>query len=189
MNNLKKFTIPLAAFALIATGALTTYAYQSHAQTATTDTAQVQSSSRGSSFNPMSNLVNAIAAKFNLNASDVQQVFDDQQKQEEANREQMFTDRLNQAVTDGKLTQDQANKITAKKQELESQREANKASFDSQTDAQRKAAMEQQMADLKQWATDNNIPQEFMPFAGGFGGFGGHHGGFGHGPEDMNATK
>jgi uncharacterized membrane protein YkoI len=37
MNN--KLTIPLAAFALIATGALGTYAYQSHAQTnaATTD--------------------------------------------------------------------------------------------------------------------------------------------------------
>lgn len=42
MKQINKFTIPLAAFALIATGALTSYAYQSHAQTTTTDSAQIQ---------------------------------------------------------------------------------------------------------------------------------------------------
>lgn len=145
--------------------------------------------------NPMSKLVTAIAQRFNLNVSDVQQVFDEQkaqmdaQREEqrtqmEAQREQIFTGRINQAVTDGKLTQDQAAKILAKKAELEAQ----KTSLEGKTKEERRTAMttmKEQMDSLKQWATDNNIPQEYLPFLGfgmgrGHGGPGGPGGpGFG----------
>jgi len=138
-------------------------------------------SNTGGTNNPMANLVTAIAQRFNLNPSDVQQVFDEQkaqmsaQRQEqrtqmEAQQQQQFADRINQAVTDGKLTQDQADKILAKKAELEAQ----KLSLQKNKNENR-AVMKEQMDSLKQWATDNNIPQEYLPF-GGFGMSRGHGG-------------
>lgn len=118
--------------------------------------------------NPMSDLVNAIAQKFNLNATDVQQVFDEQRTQREAQRQermaeidarrkQEFTDRINQAVTDGKLTQEQANKILAKRDELKTQRNVNREE------------MRTKMDSLRQWMVDNNIPQEYMFMGFGMG--------------------
>ena len=112
--------------------------------------------------NPMSNLVNAIAAKFNLNPADVQQVFNDQRTQMQVKMQQKQTDRISQAVTDGKLTQDQANKIIAKKAELEVQAATFKASLQGKTKAEIQAAMKTQMDSLKQWATDNNIPLQYL---------------------------
>ncbi len=132
--------------------------------------------------NPMSNLVAAIAQRFNLNVSDVQQVFDEQRAQMaeqraeqrtqmEARREQTFTARISQAVTDGKLTQEQADKILAKKAEINTQ----KTNLEGKTKEELRAAMKAQMDSLKQWATDNNIPQEYLSFLGfGMGkGYGG----------------
>lgn len=123
--------------------------------------------------NPMSNLVTAIAQKFNLNPSDVQQVFNKQKAQMEAQcqqqriqmevkMQQQFTDRINQAVTDGKLNQEQADKILVKKAELEAQ----KANLQNQGKDESRTVLKEQMDSLKQWAADNNIPQEYIPFTG-----------------------
>lgn len=174
MRQIDKFTIPLAALALVAAGAISTFALQSYAQTTTTDISTAQSirEDRGNSFN---SLVKAIASKFNLSESDVQQVFDDQRDLMEAERKELEANRLRQAVSDGKLTQDQADKIIAKRAELETQREANKVNFDSMTKIERRAAMEAKRAALKQWAIDNNIPQQYIDFDGGHGP-GGHRG-------------
>lgn len=139
--------------------------------------------------NFMSNIVNAIAQKFNLNPTDVQQVVDEQQAQQKAQmdvqRQQSFTDRINKAVTDGKLTQDQANKILAEKASVDSQIAALKG----KTGDDLKNAMKQIMDSEKQWATDNNIPQQYLMFGfgGGRGGFGGP--GFkGHGKPATSPT-
>lgn len=145
--------------------------------------------------NPMSNLVNAIAEKFNLNVNDVQQVVNqvmgEQKAEMEVQQKQAFTDRINQAVTNGKLTQEQADKILAKKAELETQTE----SLQKMTQEERQTAMKEQMDSLKQWATDNNIPQQYLMF-GGFGrGMGGHGRqdgrgpGFGGPPPDQNTSN
>lgn len=76
---------------------------------------------------PMSSIVNAIATRFNLNVSDVQQVFDEQHAQMQAERQQKnqqrFTDRLSQAITDGKITQAQADQILANKDEIDALRQ------------------------------------------------------------------
>lgn len=140
--------------------------------------------SLGASINPVSNLVNAIAAKFNLNTGDVQAVFDAQRAKMGALRTQNYTDRIKQAVTDGKLTQDQADKILAKKAELETLR----FSLNNKTPEERHTTMQEQMNSLKQWAKDSNIPQGYIPFGGrefemGHG-RGGHEMGFkGKGPD------
>jgi uncharacterized membrane protein YhiD involved in acid resistance len=134
--------------------------------------------------NPMNNLVSAIATKFNLNQADVQQVFDEQHAQMESQHQQEYKDRLAQAVTDGKLTQEQADKINAKAQELQTQRETNKNDFQNKTETERRAFMKEQMDSLKQWATDNNVPMEYMNPDFGRG----HHGGPGRGfgPDENN---
>ena len=126
--------------------------------------------------NPMSGLVDAIATKFNLNPSEVQQVFDDQHAKMQAEHQQVMSDRIRAAVTSGTITQSQADAITAKLQEV-------KGFFDTlrdKTPEERRAAMKTKMDDLKQWATTNNIPADLLPF-----GRGGHmrmHDGM-HGPD------
>ena len=84
-------------------------------------------------------------------------------------------DRLAQAVKDGKLTQAQADKITAKMAEMKTFMESQK----DKTKEERKTAMEAKRDELKKWAEDNDIPEGYMPM--GHGGPGGR----GHGPEGM----
>lgn len=152
----------------------------------------------------MSSLVNAIAQKFNLNPSDVQAVFDqqktqmqaqmkDKMAQNQAQAKQKFTDTINQGVTDGKITQAQADLIIAKKAELDAQ----KPTFDAtkQTGSQtpktkaemqadmtaRQAQMKAQQDALTKWASDNSIPADYLKllqFGGGRMGPGGRGSGF-----------
>lgn len=128
--------------------------------------------------NPMSGLVSAIASKFNLNVSDVQAVFDDQKAkmradrkaqmaEMETKRQQETADRLAQAVSSGKLTQDQADKIKAKLAEMESA----KTDLEGKTEEERRTAAKEQADSLKQWIEDNNIPKEYL-FWGGEQGWG-----------------
>jgi len=112
-------------------------------------------------------LVQAISTRFNLNATEVQQVFDEQREQHQAEmqtkNEERLKERLAEAVTDGKLTQAQADAITAKHEEVQ----ANMESLKDMTQVERQTAMKTQAEALKQWATDNSIPAGYLPM--GFG--------------------
>jgi hypothetical protein len=127
-------------------------------------------------INPMATLVNALAQRFNLSPTDVQKVFDDQKAQMQSNMQRKTTDRINQAVTAGKLTQDQATKILAKQAELQAQEASFKASLQGKTKAEIQAALKAHMDALQQWAKDNNIPMQYLVMRG----FKGIRGGFGH---------
>lgn len=132
----------------------------------------------------ITNLVTALSQRFNLNSADVQAVINTvmttEKTQMDATRTQNLATRLAKAVTDGKITQAQSNLITAKIQE-------NKTFMDSlkdKTPTERKAAIKTNQEALTKWATDNNIPKEFImgPAMGagmgmkGHGGFGREHG-------------
>lgn len=123
--------------------------------------------------NPMNGLAAAIAQKFNLNQADVQKVFDDQRAQMQTQMKtrgaEMEKTMLAKAVTDGKLTQAQAELITAKKAELEANAASFKASLSGKTKAEVQAAMKTQMDSIKSWATTNNIPVQYLRFLGGYG--------------------
>jgi hypothetical protein len=123
---------------------------------------------------PISNLVNAIATKFNLKTADVQQVFDQQRTQMAAQRTQDEKLRLDQAVKDGKITQAQEDLIIAKLAEQRAFRE----SLSGKTQAEREAAISANRTALQKWMTDNNIPWGYVPMGGGRGyrGMGGHYG-------------
>ena len=111
-------------------------------------------------------MAEAIASKFNLKQSEVQQVMDDQ-------HEKRHQQRLTQLVTDGKLTQVQADKLKAKFEELKPKREA----AHKETDATKcKAAHEAIRAELDQWAKDNGIDLSVLRPAGGLHHKAGPHG-------------
>ncbi len=144
---------------------------------ATAGVGAVHAATNSDSTSPMNNIVSALAKKFNLNTSDVQQVFDEQRTQMQAERQQEFKDRLAQAVKDGKLTQQQADLITSKHQEMQTFMQ----SLNGKTQKERQQAMNTQHQAMKQWMIDNNIPQQFMMLGMGHGR---GHGNFG--PGHMN---
>jgi len=131
------------------------------------------------STDPMNSLVSAIAEKFNLKTSDVQAVFDEQRAQMEAEREQEMKEKVAALVTDGKLTQDQADKINAKRAELKEQREADRESKQDMTAEERRTAMETKRAELATWLEENDIDESYaylLMGGRGHGGPGGHGG-------------
>jgi cell division protein FtsN len=128
-------------------------------------------------------LAQKIAQKFSISQDEVQKVLDEDRDSHEAEHAQRETDRLQAAVDAGKLTAAQKDLIVAKRAEM-------KTSMDSlkdKTEEERRTAMEQGRTDLKQWATDNGIPEEYimMGHGGPGGGRMGGRGGFdGVKPED-----
>jgi predicted phage gp36 major capsid-like protein len=128
------------------------------------------------STRPMSGMVDAIASKFNVDKTQVQQVFDEQRSKMETEREQSVKDTVAQLVTDKKITQAQADLINAKRAELEKARDADRASMDSKTAAERKTAMEARRTELDKWAKDNGIDTQYLRYVMGHGpgGHGGH---------------
>jgi hypothetical protein len=121
----------------------------------------------------MSNLVEAVANKFNLNKTEVQQVFDEQKVEMQAEHEQNIKEQIAKLVTDGKISQAQVDAINAKRAELQQEREANKDKFQSMTEDERKTERDQHKTDLEAWAKENNIDTKYLRFV---------MGGQGHGP-------
>lgn len=102
-------------------------------------------------------LVQAIADKFHLNKSEVQQVFDQNRADHEQDRQQKLKERLDQAVKDGKLTQDQETKLLTEMQTLHDQQK-------SSTQTDKRADMKAVHDQLEQWAKDNGIDlSQVMP--------------------------
>lgn len=126
-------------------------------------------------------IIDKLATRFNLNRDEVKKVFDENHQAHEAEHQKTMTDRLNKAVSDGKLTQAQADNITAKLSEMKTFMD----SLKDKTPQERHDAMETKRSELMQWAKDNNIPTNYLA-PGGFGMGKGHRGM--HGP-DMDSDE
>ncbi len=144
----------------------------------------VAAQSDGSSTHRMDSLVTAIADKFNLNKDEVQQVFDDQRAAMEQQRESEVEDAVAQLVADEKLTQEQADKLLAKRAEVQKERDANREEAQTKTRSEMRSEMDSHMTELRQWAKDNGIDTKYLRYV--VGGPGGHHGGHGHKMMDMD---
>lgn len=122
-----------------------------------------------------SSLVEKIASKFGLDKNKVQAVFDEDRDERRSEMKEKRLEELKQAVTDGKLTQAQADHITSVWNEIEnlmgdgSPKDASDATRD---------AIKQKMDDLKTWAEEQNLDLKEI---GGLGGPRGGHGGPGFG--------
>jgi hypothetical protein len=125
-----------------------------------------------------------IASAFHLNQADVQKVIDQNRQDHQAQMEQNYEDRLNKAVTDGKITSARKDLILAKHNEVVHFMD----SLKDKTPAERKTAVQTERQQLRDWAKQNNVSLEWvMPMHRGMGM--GHMGdNDGNGPEGPNET-
>lgn len=140
-----------------------------------------------------SSIVDKLASKFGLNKADVQKVFDEERAAHQEERQQKVQDKLAELVKEGKLTQDQADKLVAKAKELQTARQANREAMKDKTKEERKAAMDKEREALDKWLSENKIDKQYARFlfGGGHGGPEGHkgRGGHGHGGPDSNLNE
>lgn len=130
--------------------------------------------------NPASSLISRLATTFNLDEAKVEEVFEAERTEREAEHKQQLDTTLSQAVKDGKLTEAQKSAILQKRDELKNEREQNREAMQDKSDEERKAAMESRRTELQQWAESEGIPEEYQRYV-----MGGHkgHGGPGMRPE------
>ena len=119
-------------------------------------------------------LIDKIATTFNLNRDEVAKVFTADRQAHMAEIEQAQANRLAQAVKDGKLTQAQADHITATQKEI---RDLMGTTDPGTQDEATRTSIHNKMDALRTWATDNNIDLQYV-------GPGGHHGFGGPGGPD-----
>jgi hypothetical protein len=105
-----------------------------------------------------SNIIDKLSARFNLDKDDVKVVFEEERAEREAEQQQRTQDRLDQAVKDGKLTEEQKAKILAKLEELRVKREE----WKNVAPEGRSGAKMELHQSLEQWAKDNNIPMHYL---------------------------
>lgn len=125
-------------------------------------------------------LIDTLVSKFNLDKSEVEAVFTADRQEHHAQMETERAAQLAQAVTDGKLTQAQADYITAAHKEIADLMGSGEPGQES--DATR-TSIRDKMDALRTWATENNVAEQYV--GGGPGGRDGHGGPGGHGPRGM----
>jgi uncharacterized protein (DUF39 family) len=108
-------------------------------------------------------LLDKIAEKFNLNQDEVEQVVTDYRNESRERMQSQYEERLNQAVTDGKITAEQKELILEKHNQLQSQWDA---------ESQER---QQHREEMQAWAEENNIDLSYLGFGMGMG-RGGHGG-------------
>ena len=114
-------------------------------------------------------LASEIASAFHLNQGDVQKVIDQHRGEMQTYRQEQDKTRLDQAVTDGKITSDQETKILDEQKVIQS----DMASIKDKTGTDRKTAMDAERTKIQQWAKDNHIPLHYLaPFGIGRHGMG-----------------
>ncbi len=103
------------------------------------------------------NFLQDLAAKFGIKHEQMQQFRQEHHQQNQADRLQKLTERLDQAIKEGKLTTEQKGMILAKAAEMQSFRD----SLKDKSPQERRDAMKQKHDELKKWAEDNHIPEPF----------------------------
>ena len=117
-------------------------------------------------------LVAAIAAKFNLNQSDVQAVFDEERSKHEAEMKTQMEAKLTQAVKDGKITEAQKQAIQEKFGQPFTKK-IEPGQFKDMSEEEMKAFHDQKKAEMDAWLSQNGLTRETLQeIMGGPRGFG-----------------
>jgi hypothetical protein len=112
-------------------------------------------------------IVKRMAETFNLDENKVHEVFVQEHQARHEQRQENLKDRLDQAVKDGKITEEQKTKLLEKMDQLREERQA-------MTWEQRRESRGSMHEALKQWAEDNGIDLDSLGLEHGPGP-GGHH--------------
>jgi hypothetical protein len=95
-------------------------------------------------------LITKLAERFDLNRNEVEQVFEENQRERQIQKQAHHQEALSQAVEDGRLTAEQKNLILEKKTEMRKETE----NLSRQERRENRASHRQEMRD---WAEENNI--------------------------------
>lgn len=115
---------------------------------------------------PHESIIERLAAKFNLSKSDIESVFNEERKAHQAEMTAKLEERLTQAVTDGKITEEQRALILQKHEELQSERESDRENWQNMTREERQTEMQKRHDELSAWLEANNIPTDLFPGSG-----------------------
>lgn len=107
-------------------------------------------------------IIQKLVEKFGLKESDVKAVFDQDRQERQAQMQAKFEEKLNQAVKDGKLTEDQKQLILAKHKELQARRATKPENWQNMTREQRQEFNQAQRKELEDWAKQNNIDLQYF---------------------------
>ena len=150
----KKILMPVIAFTIISMSSFGANA------------AYAQSNESGT----LPTLIERIIEKFGLKKDDVQKVVDEFRTEKQAEMKKLQEERLNEAVTNGTITEEQKQLILKKHEEMQAEREKNKETWQNMTQEERKAEHEKRQAEMKAWADENGIDlNQFFGFKHGIG--------------------
>ena len=105
------------------------------------------------SANGFPSIIQKLIDKFNLNPEEVTQVLDETRQEHQQQAQANFEEKLNEAVGNGKITEDQKNIILAKHEELKNGRD----SLEDLSPEERRQKAQTQQEELKAWAEQNGI--------------------------------
>lgn len=114
-----------------------------------------------------SSLVQKIADRFGLNKDEVQSVVDEFQAEMHAKQMSEYEIRLDQLVSEGKITAEQKELIIEKKNDIVEEWQAKVDELRNMSPAERKAAKEAFQQELAEWAAANNIDLQYLMNGGG----------------------
>ena len=113
-------------------------------------------------------IIQKLVERFGLNADEVKKVFEEEREEGRARNQEHFEERLDQAVEEGKITEEQKQAILDKHAEMQAKHESLKdLSFE-----ERQEALKTMREEMQAWAEENGLdPQQFplMPGPKGFG--------------------
>ena len=116
-------------------------------------------------------IIDKLVERFGLNPDEVQDVFDEVRAEHHTQMLANFEERLNQAVTDGKITEEQKLAILDKNEEMKAKMDE----WKSLTPEERHTKMQAYHEELKTWAEENGINFPFFGIGHGRGFKMGYH--------------
>lgn len=121
-----------------------------------------------------SELVSRLSTELNVDSSAVQSVFDEIKQEKMAEREAKMEEHMSTLVAEGKITQEQADALKAKKEEMQTAREALRDQDLTREEIHKQ--MEQTLEEFKTWAESQGIDLEAIHPKDGPDQGHGHHG-------------
>ncbi len=116
-------------------------------------------------------IIQKLVERFGLNEDEVKAVFDEAREEQHQQMQNRFEERLNQAVSEGEITEEQKQAILAKREEMQ----ANREEFKDLSPEERREKMEAHQEEMKKWAEENGLELDSCPMflgEGPRGGFG-----------------
>lgn len=108
-------------------------------------------------------VIQKLVEKFNLDENEVKSVFDQDREEHRTQRQTRFSEKLDQAVSDGKITAEQKDLIVKKHEEIQTENE----SLRDLSPEERRERMQEKRTAWESWAQENGIElADFFGFSG-----------------------